>query len=231
MRAWKLLVMLLLVGLSSCAQERRPMSATFPEAEWRDSVTVLLQAINAAMDEPKFSKPIRRLEDRDLPQLVEELASGTYNPGAWFLKEKFEVSIGQREPIVLPGVEYYFLHMPVSDPLSKLYSMRSGGILFEDPFYALLAAYNSARTRTLLMLPMVGDSQEAWSRRPELVRALSQKEYQPERFFVECISLAGPLQADLLVLKGSVLDGLRKEGFADIAGKQGLAKYALYFRR
>jgi hypothetical protein len=205
---------------------------SFVDPNWRAAVEGLLAALDASLGANPKAGVAKSLTDHDVLAICSEMSHRNYRAGAWVSQQaapNWKVS----PPQLQPRATYTVVAIDAADPLSRHYSMRSGGILFEDPFYAMLASYNAGYRGQLLTLPQVADWQEAWTRREQIVQSIATKKYDPKRWFIECLpgSGGGDLRPEFLSLTGEVLSELRESGLGDLPTARGLAKYALYFRR
>jgi hypothetical protein len=125
---------------------------------------------------------------------------------------------------------YNAISLDLADPFSSLYSGTSGGILFEDPFYALLACYNLGYLRKLSVLPQCTSWQEAWARRGKILESIEARAYNPHDWFVDCHpkSSGGIPRVELLSLEAQTLGRLRTSGLGEVYKVRMPGKYALY---
>jgi hypothetical protein len=205
---------------------------SFVDPNWRTAVEGLLAALDVALGRKPAASGAKNLSDNDVLAICSEMSRRTYRPGAW-VSPQATASWKLSLPQLQSKETYTVISLDAADPLSQHYSMRSGGILFEDPFYAVLACYNVGYRRRPLILPQVADWQEAWARREHIVQTIAANKYDPEQWFIECLpgSAGQDLRPASLSLTGEVLGQLRESGLGDLPSARGLAKYALYFRK
>ena len=139
--------------------------------------------------------------------------------------------ISPTAPVVDRSASYEVFALPISPAMAESLSKESW-IVFDDPFYALLASYNLGRFKKAWVEVRTPNREHAWSQRSAIVAEISAGTYRPERYF----QLAGPYRADAGVvplsahgLGGGDIAGLYRLGYADLnleAGMGGL--YQLY---
>jgi hypothetical protein len=192
----------------------------------------LLAAINTVLDYGDYRRLKRVPDDNDLPVIGESLANGTYNPTVWFERgEAKQNAISGGEPALDPTFEYRLLALNALKEATSRVSTRFGGILFEDPFYALLACFNAGTYHRLLLLPRVNTGDQAWRQRDAIVSSLTNGTYDPGRLFFECLTRGENrtgLPMRLLDVRGDLLANLRQTGNGNVRDSAGFSGYALY---
>jgi len=216
----------------SCRGQGTRTNVSFVDPNWRAAVEGLLAAFDVSLGSKPAAGVAKSLADNDVLAICSEMSLRTYRAGAW-VSPQAAPNWNVSPPQLQRQATYTVVAIDAADPLSQHYSMRSGGILFEDPFYAILACYNAGYRGQLLTLPQVADWQEAWTRREKIVQSIAAKKYDPKKWFIECLpgSGGGDLRPEFLSLAGEVLGELRESGLGNLPTARGLAKYALYFRR
>lgn len=206
------------------------------ESGWQNSVVALLAAINTMAGAPGLSAPIAPLSAVDIVMISAALQDGSYRPAQWFGRAGNIVQAGASSPAA-PLVDrlgsYDVFTLPIAPSMAERLSKQSG-IVFDDPFYALLASYNLGRFRKPWVEVLVPNRELAWSRRSAIVAEIAGGTYRPERYF----QLAGPALAGapagvvLLSVHGVDGDALGKLyfiGFADLNLGAGMGgTYQLY---
>lgn len=164
----------------------------FIETGWQYSVIALLTVINAIAGAPNNTVPLSPLSAHDIVEIGEALRNGSYQPDRWFGPQGARApasALATLAPSIDPDATYDVI--VASNALSglEMVSRRSGGILYEDPFYALLASFNLGRYGKPWAEVLVADRATAWRQRPAIVDELVRGLYRPERYF----HLAGPI--------------------------------------
>ncbi|KHD05530.1 hypothetical protein PN36_29075 [Candidatus Thiomargarita nelsonii] len=214
------------------------MSFNFPETKFREPLVALLKAINTKIGQPGYMINFTSdLVENDLIKLAEQLASGQYRPNQWFSVKETKGSeflhIQENMPVLVHDTIYHLLCLPGTDEFSRFTSGADGGIVFEDPFYALLACFNVGNWKKLYILPSVTDHENPWQQRQMIVNSLKEDTYQPSQYFTECLPSDWKTRENLLKIlqiTGSQLERMREVGMDTIflEPKEGIATYRLY---
>lgn len=216
---------------------RNAMTATFVDSSWLDGVVELMITINASQGKAIWRHPKRVWEVDDIVEIGKELMGNVYNPADWFdtAQALATPSISLHEmPAFTIDRKYKVLSLAAVDQFGKFVSMRFGGIVFEDPFYFLLACKNISQLRGhskgLYVLPTVESKQAAWKQRAIILKQLQMRSYQPFDFFAECDPIGQQPLPPLASfdITGSQLAELRDVGGANLHDKVGLGKFVMY---
>lgn len=214
------------------------MAAKFSEPGTR-AVVALLSAIHAAMGRPQYTQPLTDLEPERLLALGESLRGGKYQPSDWFGKKAPPAAtptLAAMPPKIAAETSYRAILDQVQEASLRNRNVRAGGLLFEDPFYALLACYNATLGKPDHVMPFAKAGADLWRRRSEIVQSVQAKTYEARigTYFAE----APPAAADkprpslsLQTIRGDRLQVLRKSAAAvfTLDASQGLAEYRLYY--
>jgi hypothetical protein len=162
----------------------------FIEAAWQESVIALLAAINVFLGSPNYTIPKVPLTMNSIETIAVSLQDGTYQPAQWFDRNEENQpakKVASAIPSIEPNINYEVLLLSIEPSLPKMISKRGGGILFEDPFYALLASFNIGRFKKPWVEVLAFNREQVWLQRFAITEKLVQGTYQVEQFF----SLAG----------------------------------------
>ena len=209
------------------------MITSFLDPEWHPAVVRLLAAINATFARPDYVRPKATLREDDLADIGAALATRSYRPDRWF---QSGTAIGMPalrsdSPPIEPKSEYRLLALSALQESVSRISVRFGGIVFEDPFYALLACFNVGAFSKLLILPRVISVDQAWQQRSSIVNSLANGSYSPEKLFFQCEPVGQNrtgLPITALTVRGDLLQQVRQVGRGNIQGSTGFSRYALY---
>ena len=162
----------------------------FIEHLWQDSVVALLLAINGLCGAPERTLLLRPLTPADVVSIASALEQRSYRPEQWFGPGALggALPLATAAPPILPGTAYGVVWLGVEPSGLEHISKSSGGLLYEDPFYALLAAYNLGEQTAAPVELRVSSRDQAWSQRQRIVEALRERRYRSESFF----DLSGP---------------------------------------
>ena len=87
-------------------------------------------------------------------------------------------------PPLSPEADYLLIGLNAETARGRFASVPSGGVVFEDPIWALLAAHAvSRKDRTPVAVPCARDNQDLWERVLLVASAIEERRYQPEDFF------------------------------------------------
>lgn len=161
------------------------------ESGWQDNSIILLMAINAALGAPDYTVPRAVLTVSDIVKIGVCLQDNTYQPAQWFDK-KAAGPVVRGIPTVTPRIDpdanYMAIRLAIEPARPIMVSSRGSGIIFEDPFYAVLASFNLGRYKKSWVEVKVSSREQAWMQRADIVADMLRGAYRPERYF----SLAGP---------------------------------------
>ena len=209
------------------------MITSFIDPEWHPAVLRLLAAINATFARPDYVRQKATLQESDLADIGAALATRSYRPDRWF---QSGAAIGMPalrsdSPSIDPKSEYRLLALSALQETVSRTSVQFGGIVFEDPFYALLACFNVGAYSKLLILPRVSSVDQAWQQRSAIIDSLSNGSYTPEKLFFQCEPVGQNrtgLPITALAVRGGLLQQIRQVGRGNIQDSAGFSRYALY---
>lgn len=198
----------------------KSMRTDFPEQDWQAAVVPLLITVNKLNGNADLTRSKFTLDDDALIRIGSGLADGSYDARAWFSKgAPASVEIAEHGASELdPRAHYKLLRLRALDPLRERVSSAFDGIVFEDPFYALLACRNIGAFHKLFVLPSPTDWNNNFERRGSILKALGNGSYRPENYFVECLGIgrADVLPMDIVEMNGEYLFTLRYNGMATL---------------
>lgn len=150
----------------------------------------LLAAINALLGAPDCAVPLAPLTENTVEKIAAALQEGAYQPAQWFSPGAAAplARVSAAAPAWAANARHSVVLLPVEPSGLVRVSKRSGGVVYEDPFYAVLACFNLGYLKKPLVEVRASSREQAWSRRPALLGELARGEYRPERYF----SPAGP---------------------------------------
>jgi hypothetical protein len=160
----------------------------FIESSWQEAVVALLTAINAILGAPDYRQPIRPFVASDLPTIALSLQDRSYRPASWFAQapaQHISALPSTQAPSAFSADQYDIIIYTAQPSGLAMVSSRSGGIIYLDPFYALLASFNLGHLGSLHAEVRVSISNrtQPWSQRQAIVLELRQGTYRPDRYF------------------------------------------------
>ncbi len=204
---------------------------------WQRTVVLLLAIINYVMGEPGHAKLQKALDQEALLTLADQLMSGSYQPREWFQANSHlgDKNFIQQFPTTPKANATYCLQtLPGEDSLTETLNLRSGGVIYEDPFWFILAAYNINKTAGRFIIPRPANPQNAWQSRLEVLAALHNDQYQAEEWFAETRPLTDSYNshdqtAKFIDVIGADLIKLRTAGRGTLVDSDlGVGRYILY---
>jgi hypothetical protein len=162
-----------------------------------------------------------------LVQLLQDVTSGKYDPAKYFGKGPLPpLAVAQEPPVVDAQGTYEVVTLNAVTARNTKVSVTSGGVLFEEPVWAILAAYavSPYHHGLRVALPMAPNTAALWVNIEKISGAIRTGEYKPEHFFGPIdgfIPPAGQPSFELASVPGAKLLELRARGFQTmpIAGR------------
>ena len=167
----------------------------FIDPHWQESLSALLVAINMAYGAPNLAVKLQAFSKDDVVLIAQTLQSRSYAPERWFGRSGTPPaewpSLSMASLDVQRTNRYTVLAFAAELSGRESVSSRSGGLLYEDPFYAVLAAYNVglatakgvAPTRGALVEVKTPGREQAWARRQTIIDHIHRGTYRPEAYF------------------------------------------------
>jgi hypothetical protein len=152
-----------------------------------------------------------------LIRVLQALASGCFR-----ISDDFQVGQPPKPvlvsvpPLLLPGTDYLLIGLNAETPRSRFTSSPIGGVVFEDPIWALLAAYAvSRKDQPRVAIPRARDATDLWNRVLAVADAIEKRRYQPEDFFGPIEGWIPPSKMpkfELLSVRSEQIAALRTRG-------------------
>lgn len=208
----------------------------FIESSWQDNVIALLTAINALLGHPYHTVPMTPLTVTDVVKIAASLQTNTYQTAQWFGNPgaaPIQRGIPTATPGIDPAANYELIWLAIEPSRLAVVSSRGGGILFEDPFYAVLASFNLGRFTQHWVEVRVSGRDKAWSQRSVIVNELTRGTYRPERYFsLAGLALAerGELSVGARSIAGKDLLRLEFNGRTEVRLDSGVGQLFLLYR-
>ncbi|MCU1234749.1 MAG: hypothetical protein JWP63_2716 [Candidatus Solibacter sp.] len=182
---------------------------------WVEQYLSSMVLLNFLLGHPTAGTALRAPDIESLPHILNEIAQGKYEPGRYFqsggpARRSFVV----RPPDLLPGEMYTVLVLNGSTPTSDFVSVETGGIIFEDPAWAVFAAH-ALTQQPKRGVPLALDTPDLWKRIAVLSTAIHDGKYSPSAFFGPVTGFIGASSApafQLMEITGEKLAALRSRG-------------------
>jgi len=189
------------------------MLATFTHADWMDRWR--FASFVVGLDAPSSDTPALSVEYfvSTLQQIVETPINHLEH------SQLSTESFSNRVPDIAEENSYLMIALNAKTETSELLSSESGGILFEDPAWALIAAI-SLSSGTSRALPIANDNQDLWVGVSDALKQLHDKNFDYAKF-LDPIDGFGRSEEDgpvfsFITVKGDKLSALRKAGIQSL---------------
>jgi hypothetical protein len=188
-------------------------------ARWRDHCltgTAWVQSLLRREDVPTSLKP-ETMPDA-IPRVLNAIAAGTFSSRDFFQTEGQRVKPGIfiKPPELEPNSSYLLIRLNAETARGRFVSSPVGGVVFEDPIWALLAAHAlSVADKPQVAVPRAKDNGDLWAQIGQLEASIESGRYDPRLFFGP---IEGWIQPDrsprfeLITVSSEQLAGLRSRG-------------------
>jgi hypothetical protein len=195
---------------------------------WIEQYVSALVLLNLMLGQPKATVPLQPAAPESIVRTLNEIARGLYRPSRHFGEGTAAPPLRvERKELVATG-SYTVIVLNATTPQSDFVSVENGGILFEDPAWAVFAAEGLAQGR-MLAVPIAASEAELGARLPRLETLVRASKYAPEEFFAPVTGFANPPvpSFSLMQVTGAQLTALRGRGIQSF-GKPGPKFYMLF---
>jgi hypothetical protein len=196
-----------------------PTAETSLGDHWRDhclSASILLQILSGDDSDVTPRKPQTPESFVDLVNAVamrSYVRSETFDSGA-----VSHVRLIETPPPLKKGVRYGLITLNVTTQRSETISVKTGGIAFEDPIWALLAAHAMSKELPVA-LPLARINDDLWRSLPRVVSSIRNSRYAPAQFLGRTQGLvSGSVspQFEWKTVDSERLAALRQRGFQSL---------------
>lgn len=184
---------------------------------WRDHYIVGITLLHMLLGYDTSVSPKGDPTPETLLRLLRDVAMGSYQPAKYVNPggtPRFPLVL--LPPSITPDAEYLLISLNALTTRGRFVSARTGGIVFEDPVWAILAAHAVSNTSNpRLALPKAKDNEELWKNISLAVNAVRQGTYRPQDFFGPIEGVVPPATAPefaLLTVAADQLMRLRARG-------------------
>jgi hypothetical protein len=121
-------------------------------------------------------------------------------------------------PPLSPETDYLLIGLNAETARSRFANLTTGGVVFEDPIWAFLAAHAVSlglKDQRWLAVPRARDEEDLWKRVLLIASAIEESHYQPEDFFGPIEGWIPPSETpkfELLTVSTEQLTALRARG-------------------
>ena len=150
-----------------------------------------------------------------LVEMLNKIVGGQYVPANYFAEGgSLQPAVHTAPPQIAEGARYSLISLNAETTRSEFTSTQTGGIIFEDPVWAVLAAQALA-TKRLVGVPLAQDNDHLWKNVARAAADIEGRAYQPEHFLAPVVGFIPPAASwrfDLVTVESEQLLALRKRG-------------------
>jgi hypothetical protein len=197
---------------------------------WVDQYVSSLVLLNALLGHPSNPPVPRPATPESMIQTLQQIAHGYYKPEQGSLSGgPGPLGLTLQPPALAPSQTYLAIVLNASTKTSDFASVETGGIIFEDPAWAVLAAHAIAQVPRLgaalpfdkpdlwrkLGVPIASDNADLWRRLGRVQDAARTAKYSPLDFFGAIsgfLSQASQPEFRLIQVTSEQMSGLRERG-------------------
>jgi len=186
---------------------------------WRDYYMAGMTLLHILLGYDVAIAPKSDLTPETLLQVLRDVAGGVYQPAHYFSVNPDgapRFALLPQPPSLAPGTDYLLISLNALTARGQFVSTRTGGIVFEEPIWAILAAHAlSTMNNPRLALPKAKDHEQLWKNMALAVNAVRQGTYKPQDFFAPIAGFVPPATAPefaLLTVTADQLLSLRIRG-------------------
>jgi hypothetical protein len=185
--------------------------------QWQDQFLAGVTLLHKLLHLEPPVRPRDAPKQETLVNLLEQVALGSYNPSKYFQTGGSPRSSLVVQPPKLVGMTTYLaIGLNGLTPRGQFASTATGGILFEEPVWAIVAAHSlSQKIKPALAVPLANDNDELWNRLSLLADAVSHDAYKPSDYLAKIDGFVPPAERpkfELLMVESDQLSALRTRG-------------------
>ena len=195
---------------------------------WLEQYVSALVLLNLMLGQTTATTPIQKPSPESIVRTLNEIAHGLYRPSRHFTNGGPRLSFHLERKELVATESYTVIVLNATTPESEFVSVNTGGVIFEDPAWAVFAAEGVAQGK-MFGVPIAGTDAELWSRLPQLEKAVQESKYTPSDFFSPITGFTNPSTPSfsLLQVSGAELTALRTRGIQSF-GKPTPKFYVLF---
>lgn len=179
---------------------------------WRDYYVAGMTLLHILLSHDVAVAPKGEPTPDTLLQVLRDVAGGRYQPDNYVSVNPGgapRFALLPQPPALVPGTEYLLIGLNALTARGQFVSVRTGGIVFEEPIWAMLAAHAvSTTSNPRLALPKAKDHEQLWKNLALVVNAVRQGTYRPQDFFAPVVGFVPPAVAPEFTLLSVAADQL-----------------------
>ena len=180
-----LIVLVACVVCSGCCHDGMPNTDTHNKIKTIkvNHAQYLLGILNKQYGGVGLTKPKKDFTCEEYRDIANHILAGNYNPEDYFAKsdEAQKIQLLEEEYTTEEEGILFQISISYTCPLS----VTSGGTVYTDPFYMILAAYNFKHSGKLYMLPYARSYRDMCDGRRKIIDAFLSDRYDIPTFFAE----------------------------------------------
>lgn len=182
---------------------------------WVEQYVSGMVLLNILLGQANAVAPVQVPGQEALLQALQEIARGTYRPERHFgAGHPSPTAFTQQPPALVDTQTYYVVVLNASTRTGNFVSVETGGIVFENPVWAVFAAH-AVSAQLGLGVPTASSNSELWSRLSDLATAVRGGKYSPASFFgpvTAWLPPSAPPTFRLMEVSATQLKALRERG-------------------
>jgi hypothetical protein len=201
---------------------------------WRDRYLTGIAWIRSLMGRSNVSvEPKSEPTPESLIHDLQALVRGDFRiPDDFEIGQPIKSGLIGKPPPLLPETDYLLIGLNAETARGRFVSSPAGGVVFEDPIWALLVAHGLSReVRPLLAIPKASNSEDLWERVLLIARAIEERRYQPENFLAPIEAWLLPSKTprfELLTVRSEQVAALRMRGVQALTNSRPPKVFELY---
>jgi hypothetical protein len=196
---------------------------------WMEQYVSALMLLNILLGQPTATSAMNRPTPESLVLTLNEIAQGRYRPAQYFTAGGARLSFPLHRNELVATKSYTVILLNATTPESDFASVNTGGVIFEDPAWAVFAAECIGHGQ-MLGVPTAQTDDELWKELPRIEKAVRHSTYSPSNFFSPItgfIDSPGP-SFRLTEISGAQLTALRARGIQSFGNPT--PKFYILFR-
>lgn len=189
---------------------------------WVDQLFAGIALINTLLGYRPVASAKTTPTPQDLVDILNDIAAGRYEPSRYFvLGAGTSRSLIAEPPLLSPHRSYLLIVLNASTPRGEAVSTTAGGVAFEEPAWALLAAYSIHNGRVpMVAVPSARTNAGLWQRLVSADADVNAGTFSPTHYFSK---IGGFLASDgkphfaLIGVSSEQLAALRDRGMQTLA--------------
>jgi hypothetical protein len=187
------------------------------ESQWRNQHLAGIQCVHALLGYDLNVAPKVNMTYETFVQVLQELATGIYNPSNYFTFTQLKhYPLTTEPPRLKTETKYVLVALNGLTTTGEFVSISTGGIIFEEPFWAILASNAIYKTQNpQFALPKARNNEELWNNISDVADRIKHEAFHYQDFFEPIQGFISPATVprfELLYVNSEQLMALRTDG-------------------